>query len=146
MSSIFGCAYLQGGSKGVASYHFVSPEDCYISYASAPSSWRLEDGSAPPARKQFQMPSYEPETRTFRGTIDWGDNPFGGSARWEYEMNFSAEFDAITDGAVRFFQLDGSEKDPVPFGVGGRRRLVYERVVDGREELLALLLSEREAE
>ena len=32
ISTIFGQTYLQGGKVGVASYHFVSPNDCYISY------------------------------------------------------------------------------------------------------------------
>ena len=135
VSSIFGSVYLQRGAPGVAAYHFVSPEECFISYESAPSEWRLEDGSAPPARKHFEAASYDADSRTFRGTIDWGDNPFGGSARWEYTMVFSSNFSSIEGGQVRAFRADGSESTPHRFGI----HLRYGRVVEGREELLALL-------
>ena len=49
-ASIFGHIFQQQRTLGLASYHFVSPESSYISYAAAPSSWKLADGGAPPAR------------------------------------------------------------------------------------------------
>ena len=57
--------------EGVASYHFDSPEQCYISYANAPETWLLDDGSKPPRQKDFELMSYEPSSRTFKGTINW---------------------------------------------------------------------------
>jgi hypothetical protein len=93
-TTIFGESYLQHGERGVASYHFPAPDDCYISYENAPAPWVLEDGSRPPARKPFVNPHYDAATRTFRGTIDWSDNNFHGDARWEYQMVYSVFSDA----------------------------------------------------
>ena len=45
----------------------------YLSYAAAPADWRLDDGSAPPAKKPFQDARYDPETRWPRGA----DEPVG---------------------------------------------------------------------
>jgi len=67
VTTIFGSAYLQGGSVGVASYHFDAPDDAYISYEKAPAEWKLDDGSPPPARKPFVSPHYDDTTRTFTG-------------------------------------------------------------------------------
>ena len=38
--SLWGCVFVQHGRLGLASYHFESLEDCYISYANAPDGWR----------------------------------------------------------------------------------------------------------
>jgi len=44
--SWWGKTYLQNGRPaGYASYHFESPETCYIGYELAPDDWRLDDGS-----------------------------------------------------------------------------------------------------
>ena len=115
--------------------------ECYISYDDAPAQWTRADGSRPPARKPFESPTYDAATRTFRGTIDWGDNPFGGAARWEYEMVFSEDFSAITGGQVDSFGIDGSQDAPIPFctaqwTVPG---LSYKRLSSGFEELYMLL-------
>ena len=150
VDTIFGQTFVQGRTPGVASYHFDSPDDCYISYSAAPPSWRRADGSAPPARQPFLSPAYDAATRTFTGTIDWGDNPFGGAARWEYTMVFTEHdeadeyaFDRICDGVVRTFRPDGSEEDQLSrFG----RQLHYERLMEEKEDLVALVLAMREAE
>ncbi len=86
--SIVGEVYTQGrrGCLGVASYHFDTLEQTYISYAAALPEWRLDDGSAPPERKYFEETSYDGATRTFRGIIRWEPVPFNGASRWEYEM------------------------------------------------------------
>ena len=80
--SIFGHIFQQKGTVGLASYHFVSPESSYISYAAAPPAWKLADGSAPPARKYFVSPSYDATSRTFHGTIFWGHNPISGNSAY----------------------------------------------------------------
>ena len=54
-------------TEGLASYHFNSLEDCYISYDAAPETWRLDDGCRPPSKKPWEEVSYDPETRIFRG-------------------------------------------------------------------------------
>ena len=100
-SSIMGQAYMQGGSLGVASYHFPEIDQAYISYEAAPPQWTLDDGQPPPQQKPFVNPRYDEATRTFTGTIDWSDNNFHGDARWEYEMVFSEDFARITGGQVR---------------------------------------------
>lgn len=74
--------------EGVASYHFESREQCYISYANSPESWRLDDGSRPPGRKPFEQISYDESTRTFKGRVSWPE-PFDGAVRWDYTIVFS---------------------------------------------------------
>ena len=41
--------------EGLASYHFDSPEECYISYENAPPHWRSLDPLA--AMTRFRIPS-----------------------------------------------------------------------------------------
>ena len=113
VTSIAGCVYLQQGSLGEASYHFDTIEASYISYASAPATWTLDDGSRPPQRKTFLSPAYDEATRTFTGVIDWAPTSFGGDERWEYRMVFSDTFNTICDGELRAFAPDGSEKLPL---------------------------------
>eukprot|EP00445_Apocalathium_hangoei_P016273 CAMPEP_0203893108 /NCGR_PEP_ID=MMETSP0359-20131031/36221_1 /ASSEMBLY_ACC=CAM_ASM_000338 /TAXON_ID=268821 /ORGANISM="Scrippsiella Hangoei, Strain SHTV-5" /LENGTH=336 /DNA_ID=CAMNT_0050815201 /DNA_START=99 /DNA_END=1110 /DNA_ORIENTATION=+ len=117
--SIFGGVYIQGpayrhSAEGIASYHFVAEDVCYISYASAPSNWRLDDGSMPPARKPFTETSYDSATRTFRGTVSW-DPPWQGDVRWEYVMAFSEDFEHIDGGSMTPFDASGSPKPPYIF-------------------------------
>lgn len=108
VDTIFGSAFLQLGDSGVAAYHFDSPDDCYISYESAPGSWRLDDGSRPPPRKAFEAPAYNAATRTFTGAVRWDESAFGGDARWEYEMTFSESLDAIVAGHMQGFDGAGA--------------------------------------
>ena len=73
--------YVQtGGGLGFASYHFLRPGECYISYESALSKTfpELDDGSQPPPKKLFQEASYDPRTRTFKGVIDWSPTSWQG--------------------------------------------------------------------
>ena len=140
VSTVFGCAFVQASRLGLASYHFESPLDCYISYTNAPPEWLLDDGSAPPARMPFVDPSYDAASRTFHGVIDWGSNPFNGSSRWEYQMVFSEDFSTITAGHVLMFRADGTRDAPTLFG----EHLFYERFIPEREELLIALQAQAE--
>jgi hypothetical protein len=45
----------------------------------------LDDGSALPERKHFLSPSYDEASRTFRATVDWGEQALAGMSRWECE-------------------------------------------------------------
>jgi len=99
LKTIFGQVFMQKVGLGKASYHFTTEEGCYISYESAPPNWLLSDGSRLPAKKFFSETSWDPETRTFRGRVDW-DPPFNGVTRWDYEMVFSEDLSKIVDGSV----------------------------------------------
>jgi len=91
----------------MASYHFEDKP--YISYANVPSNWRLDDGSAPPEKKYFENPSYDVATRTFTGTVSWGEVPFAGMVSWKYTMVFRGDFGAIESGTLLTTYDDGSE-------------------------------------
>ena len=107
-STIYGNVYVQdGGGLGFASYHF-HPEGSFISYESALSKTfsPLDDGTAPPARKEFQDAFYDEDTRTFTGTIDWSPTSWQGDQRWVYQMYFSKDFEQIIGGAVEAIPVD----------------------------------------
>lgn len=65
VNSIFGLVFVQLGRVGVASYHFLSPNYCYISYENAPRIWHIDDGSKMPKTKPFDDIHYDHESRTF---------------------------------------------------------------------------------
>merc|ERR1711879_1092219 len=94
MSNIAGKVFVCSGILGRASYHFHSclfgnDVFAFISYESDRcSQWRLDDGNPLPLRKKFEDASYDPETRCFRGTINWAPTSFCGDQQWEYEMKF----------------------------------------------------------
>eukprot|EP00929_Paragymnodinium_shiwhaense_P065684 TRINITY_DN32909_c0_g2_i4.p1 TRINITY_DN32909_c0_g2~~TRINITY_DN32909_c0_g2_i4.p1 ORF type:complete len:206 (-),score=27.11 TRINITY_DN32909_c0_g2_i4:413-1030(-) len=138
--TIFGGTYVQGTLyapvlEGYASYHFEAPDDCYISYTSAPATWALEDGSMPPAKKPFAEPTFDVATRTFRGTVHW-EVPFGGHSRWEYEMVFAEDFESVVGGRMKPYRSDGTPDDAFSFvdpcslemrGMSDMRELFYVR-------------------
>ena len=114
--TIWGGTYLQGGEPGLAAYHFESETDCYISYESAPSEWKTDDGIPLPSRMPFTSSSYDPVARIFKGVIDWsclrdgGVTINGGDAKWEYEMHFSESFNIICGGILHAFGADESAR------------------------------------
>ena len=116
-TTIFGSVYVQGGGLGVASYHFQDPDDCYISYENAPSSWKLDNGESPPAVKPFDSPLFDAASRTFTGVVDWSPTTFGGDARWEYTMVFSDDFGYVFGGEVRAFDASGEQTYTLLFGI-----------------------------
>mmetsp|Transcript_32775 Transcript_32775/g.59920 ORF Transcript_32775/g.59920 Transcript_32775/m.59920 type:complete len:370 (+) Transcript_32775:56-1165(+) len=130
-SSIFGSVYVQGTMyasflEGVASYHFISEEECYISYSNAPSIWRLDDGSRPPVQKPFREVRYDAARRTFRATVTW-DPPFMGQSRWEYEMVFSEDYSCICGGRLQAQGVGGAPLPDMsfqnPIGLQDQRRV-----------------------
>jgi len=107
LSSPWNQTYVQGRREvGVASYHFKSLGDSYISYESSPSAWVLDNGFPPPERVYFSDSHYSSKTRTFTGNIDW-EVPFFGDTRWEYTIVFSEDFGCVADGRCCAFDLDG---------------------------------------
>ena len=64
----------------------------------------MSDGSKPPEKKFFLDHSFDPRTRTFRGTIDWKPLVFGGHNLWVYEMVFSHDYSIIDGGMVKMYR------------------------------------------
>jgi len=99
------------GQFGMASYHFVNEEKAYVSFAhELCSMWRLDDGSPMPSKKFFEEVSYDRQQRIFRGVVDWKPTSFCGDQRWEHEMVFDEDFEAIIDGYVHHFTPDVSDR------------------------------------
>eukprot|EP00397_Hematodinium_sp_SG-2012_P011067 GEMP01011195.1.p1 GENE.GEMP01011195.1~~GEMP01011195.1.p1 ORF type:complete len:440 (+),score=93.15 GEMP01011195.1:337-1656(+) len=104
VTTIYGQTYVQVGGIGLASYHFESEDNAYLSYERAPDDWLLDDGTKPPERKTFVDAHYDPDTRTFTGTVIW-PVPFNGHGKWDYEMVFSKDFMIIERGGVSLRDL-----------------------------------------
>eukprot|EP00928_Gymnodinium_smaydae_P057281 TRINITY_DN40548_c0_g1_i1.p1 TRINITY_DN40548_c0_g1~~TRINITY_DN40548_c0_g1_i1.p1 ORF type:complete len:357 (+),score=46.09 TRINITY_DN40548_c0_g1_i1:71-1141(+) len=129
INSLYGCIFVQASKMGLASYHFDSPDDCYISYENAPAEWTLDDGSRLPPKKPWVNYSYDAETLTFRGIIEW-DIPLKKMDRWDYEIVFSEDFSGVVGGRVLMRFTDGqtsSHKFSPPWEVGYHRALAYLR-------------------
>jgi len=109
LNSIYGGVYIQGGQEGLASYHFDEKES-YISYATAPPTWKLDNGNPPPLKKYFKCAEYHPEIRTFRAIVDWSDVNFQGDALWVYRTVFSEDFMKIESGEVLSYNAGGDQK------------------------------------
>ena len=112
LSTIFDSIYVQGGTKGVASYHF-SEEESYISYSAAPPIWQLDDGSSPPEKKPFEDISYDPLTRMFKGVVNWTPVSFHGDSKWVYRIIFSEDFLEIEGGEVTAYNTEGNKQNDV---------------------------------
>jgi len=110
VTSLYGGVYVQVGGLGIASYHFDNERDCYISYERAPPQWKLDDGSAPPSKVPFEAASFEPETRTFRGTVNWTPS-FDGDLEWKFSIVFAEDFCCIVDGNIEAVKLSGVRDD-----------------------------------
>jgi len=94
---------------GKASYHFDT-SGSWISYSSASDTWRLDSGERLPQRKYFKNASYDAETRTFTGYVDWSTTPIGNAIRWDFEMHFDLELSKIEDGFVQTVFADGTSE------------------------------------
>jgi hypothetical protein len=132
-ATLHGNAFCQGGTAGLASYHFSAPDpsessgdstssstahgiSAYISYESPDvARWPpLDDGSRPPARVSFRDASFDPTTRTFTGSIRWLDEhgtTWQHMKRWDYVMRFDSEFTCIVVGNVTSYGVDDDDND-----------------------------------
>merc|ERR1712226_141049 len=109
--SALGSVYIQSLGLGAASYHIGNKaSESYISYENAPSSWKRKDGSKPPAKKYFDNATYDTEKKTFKGTINWGQNTMSGFAKWEYEIIFSEDFETVKGGTVKLYDINNKLK------------------------------------
>jgi len=136
---LLGCAFMQGGSLGLASYHFpvdAGVEGAYISYEAAPPSWFLDNGQPPPRRKPFVNPTFDEGTRTFRGTIDWSEAAFGGDVRWDYAMVFAEDYSHIVGGGVTCYtDVDLPPSMQAAYG----QELIYELYVEEEAQMMYCL-------
>jgi len=99
--ALFDKVFVQGDNLGMASYHFLSHQEAFISYEhEVCADWSLDDGSPLPCRKEFDAVSYDAETRTFRGTVSWAPSSFCGDVKWEHEMVFDETHSEIVSGQV----------------------------------------------
>lgn len=120
-SSLFGNTFCQARMVGLASYHFISETESYISYEhSATAMWgTLDNGVALPSRAPFRTVTIDAEERVFRGTISWWDD-FGstwhGIKQWDYEMHFDEQFYTILRGQVHSITVDGHRTEMSVFG------------------------------
>lgn len=117
--SIYGHTYVQLGTVGYASYHFVSEDEAYISYEDERSKqFVLDDGTHPPARKPFHDMSFDPKARVFRGTVTWAPpSTWNGNTEWQFEMIFDSEFVSIIGGKAKIISANGEAIDKF-FGSG----------------------------
>ena len=127
VSSIWGSIFVQGGRIGLASYHFAEDRSkAWIAYDEnvIPSSWVLDNGTRPPAKKEFLCPQFNAETLTFTGTIDWSPTAFDSDVKWVYTMHFDESFDFICGGKVSAYGEDDTPREEMKF----REQLFYQRV------------------
>ena len=111
--------------EGLAIYYFEE-EESYISYSTAPLYWHLGDGSPPPVRKPFLNSSYDMDTRTFRGTVDWSLVHWHGNSKWVYRIVVSEDFMAIDNGEVVMY--DSQEENNEVYAYG--QHLFHVRLLD----------------
>jgi hypothetical protein len=97
--------------EGNESLHFPSSEDDpsalpYLNLEKVPRhdpNWKLSDGSKLPDKKYFEPGChFHEQTRTFHGTIRWGQDDcrkrLRGSPRWDFILGFSSDFRFIARG------------------------------------------------
>lgn len=108
-----GRIYTQFGQVGLASYHFDTPQKCFINWDTCPKEWTFDDGSwmglpesgAGSGTAQFELPYFDLVTRTFTGIIML-PAPLDGNVRLKFRMVFSPSLDYIVDG-----EIVGSKKE-----------------------------------
>lgn len=89
-NTLWGNTFCQAFTVGLASYHFMSPNnsradnyEAYISYENPKTSqWpNLDNGEPIPPRAHFRNIQWNEETRTFKGDILWMEDH--GTSTWE---------------------------------------------------------------
>ena len=112
--TLWGNTFCQGLKVGLASYHFVSASEAYISYEHPLcAQWPpLDDGTPVPARVLFRNVVFDETEHVFRGTIEWERDhgvSWQGCIRWIYEMKFDSEYTCILSGKVETISQGGVE-------------------------------------
>ena len=95
---------------GDASYHFISEENIFINWKHAEENgWKFDNGNFFPEKKLFINTSFDPETRTFFGELDFSPDSVEGTTLWKYRMVFSEGYQQIIDGEYSAFNEKGEE-------------------------------------
>ena len=121
-SSIWGNTFCQGFKVGLASYHFETNEEAFISYEHpGTSQWPpLDDGSPVPSRVFFRNTTWDATERIFRGEICWQDDfqtSWQGFQKWKYDMKFDSNFTFIASGTVlSIMEENGDTREMSTFG------------------------------
>lgn len=95
-NKLFGKVFIQIAfpAIGKSSYHFDSPENCYIRF----DGWGADDL---PHLKRFTNVHFDLTNRVFIGTIDWSEEGgYEGQLYWVYLMVFDSEYRLIERGYV----------------------------------------------
>eukprot|EP00747_Dinoflagellata_sp_TGD_P185335 gnl/TRDRNA2_/TRDRNA2_41833_c0_seq1.p1 gnl/TRDRNA2_/TRDRNA2_41833_c0~~gnl/TRDRNA2_/TRDRNA2_41833_c0_seq1.p1 ORF type:complete len:367 (+),score=66.06 gnl/TRDRNA2_/TRDRNA2_41833_c0_seq1:42-1103(+) len=127
LTSIFGQVYANRSDKylGVASYHFISETESYVSYEHQICHKifpRLDDGSKCPfpflpPRVPFHGAKYDPATRTFRAYTTFSQDcghyervrTCDGVEKEVYELTFAEDFETIENGTLKSFFPNASK-------------------------------------
>lgn len=109
LTDIWGEVFIQKEGLGYASYHFERGGEAYISYAKTKPGWVHDDGSKYPKKKYFTETSYDVQSQTFKGIIDWSPKSVKGAERWVYNMIFDDGLKRISGGTIRFSAPGASE-------------------------------------
>ena len=120
-SAPYNQTYIQGGTVGLASYHFTDA-GVYISYENRHPTWLLSNGLAPPSKKYFEKIIYDSETRKFEGLILWDPEATlePGVVLWKYNFTFSSDYQTIESGTVSHVDCDDGVVKTSLFGeLGG---------------------------
>ena len=97
--------YFGGGD---ASYHFVKEDNVFINWKHFKND-TFENGFSLPETKRFTNISFDPETRTFFGELDFSPDSVEGATLWKYGMIFSEGYQQIIDGEFSAFNEKGEE-------------------------------------
>lgn len=123
--TIWGNTFCQAFTVGLASYHFVSPDNIYISYEHPSiAQWPpLDNGMPIPSRVPFRNAVVEVNeangTTMFRGQICWYED-FGTTwhdhVQWDYQFVVDSAQYCILQGRVRCVTRTGIVNDLSTFG------------------------------
>lgn len=62
----------------------------------------MDNGQRFPTKKPFLETSFDADSRTFQGDIDWSETTVnGGQTLWIYELVFSEDYGMISGGTVQ---------------------------------------------
>ena len=70
----------------------------YVCFKKAPDDWKLETGEKLPDKIVFTNASYDADTRSFKGDINFNPPSNTKVTKWECVMIFSADFTHIESG------------------------------------------------
>lgn len=146
--SLWGNIFCQGFKVGLASYHFQTNEEAYISYEHPDTSqWPpLDDGSPVPPRVFFRNTTWDANERIFRGDICWKDDfntTWQGFQKWKYKMTFDSKYSFIASGTVE--SIMGDDGEPREMSTFGDDLVYINAAVDERfQSLISIANDEQE--